>query len=156
VADPELGRLLGFENDPLAADVRDMAAGVAEAAASGRSAALTVITTPDDTFAGELFVHDISWEHRRCDIGLFLTPAARRRGLAQAAVARLLTWVFEDLGMERAEMTTTTQNARLRAFAARLGFAEEGVLRAHNIERGRRVDLAVFGLLREEWRSRPA
>ena len=37
------------------------------------------------------------------------------------------------------------------ALAARLGFTHEGVLRARNVERGRRVDVVWFGLLREEW-----
>ena len=97
----------------------------------------------------ELFVHDIAWEHRRCDIGLWLIPDARKRGLAQAAVTRLLKWLFEEVGMERAEMTTTRDNVALQAAAARLGFAQEGVLRAHNVQRARPVDLVLFGRTRE-------
>lgn len=51
--------------------------------------------------------------------------------------------------MERVEMTTTRDNVALQAAAPRLGFAQERVLRAHNVERARRVDLVLFGLLRE-------
>ena len=32
-----------------------------------------------------------------------------------------------------------------------LGFRQEGVLRKRNVERGRRVDIVWFGVLREEW-----
>jgi RimJ/RimL family protein N-acetyltransferase len=41
--------------------------------------------------------------------------------------------------------------------AAALGFAREGMMRARNLERGERVDVVMFGLLREQWlASRPA
>ena len=38
------------------------------------------------------------------------------------------------------------------ALAERLGFTQEGVLRKRNVERGQRVDVVWFGVLREEWR----
>jgi RimJ/RimL family protein N-acetyltransferase len=49
-------------------------------------------------------------------------------------------------------MTTTPDNAGVFALAERLGFMHEGVLRKRNVERGERVDVAWFGVLREEWR----
>jgi RimJ/RimL family protein N-acetyltransferase len=36
----------------------------------------------------------------------------------------------------------------------RLGFTREGLLRSRNLERGRRVDVVWFGILRDEWASR--
>ncbi len=49
-------------------------------------------------------------------------------------------------------MTTTPENPSVPALARRLGFAQEGVLRKRNVERGQRVDVVWFGVLREEWR----
>jgi len=49
-------------------------------------------------------------------------------------------------------MTTTPDNAAVFALARRLGFTQEGVLRKRNVERGQRVDVVWFGVLREEWR----
>jgi hypothetical protein len=37
------------------------------------------------------------------------------------------------------------------ALAAALGFAREGVMRSRNFERGRRVDVVMLGVLRDEW-----
>jgi RimJ/RimL family protein N-acetyltransferase len=48
-------------------------------------------------------------------------------------------------------MTTTPDNPTVPPLARRLGFTREGVLRLRNLERGERVDLIWFGLLREEW-----
>jgi ribosomal-protein-alanine N-acetyltransferase len=49
-------------------------------------------------------------------------------------------------------MTTTPDNAAVFGLARRLGFTQEGVLRKRNVERGERVDVVWFGVLREEWR----
>jgi RimJ/RimL family protein N-acetyltransferase len=59
--------------------------------------------------------------------------------------------MFEALDLLRVEMTTTPDNPVVPALGRRLGFSQEGVLRARNFERGQRVDLVWFGLLREEW-----
>ncbi len=48
-------------------------------------------------------------------------------------------------------MTTTPENEAVPALARRLGFEQEGILRARNVERGQRVDVLWFGLLREAW-----
>ena len=82
--------------------------------------------------------------------------AARRERTAQAcrrALALTLDWMFDGLDLDRVEMTTTPDNEAVFALAARLGFACEGTLRARNLERGVRVDVVMFGLLRGEWRQ---
>ena len=151
VEDPDLGRWLGVERDPTPSDVRERIERARQGAAESRWLELAIATAPGDAFAGTAIVHSIAPVHRRREIGFWIVSARRRQGLAAAAVARLLEWLFDELRFERVEMTTTPDNARLRALARRLGFVEEGVLRARNFERGRRVDLVAFGLLREEW-----
>ena len=60
--------------------------------------------------------------------------------------------MFEDLGLERAQIVTTPDNAGSLAVARRLGFVEEGLLRGRDIEDGRRIDVVIYGLLRDDWR----
>jgi RimJ/RimL family protein N-acetyltransferase len=108
---------------------------------------LVIARADDDAAIGMMFVHSISRQHRRCEIGFYLVPAARGQGLGSEAVQ----FIVEDLfagGFERIEMTTTPDNAAVFALAERLGFEHEGTLRSRNLERGRRVDVAWFGLLR--------
>lgn len=149
--DPELGRWLGVEHDPTVADVRERIAHAHDGGPRLQWLELAVATAPDDAFAGTALVHSIAPVHRRCEIGVWIAPGQRRQGLGVASLALLLDWLVHTLGFERIEMTTTPDNARLRALAGRLGFVQEGVLRSRNYERGRRVDLVTFGLLRGEW-----
>jgi len=141
--DPELGRLIGTEAEPDEAQVR------ARATADRRFE--LAITDEDDAFAGMVLLHSLDERHRRCEVGFWLVPGARGRGLASRAVRLVVSWAFEQLEVLRVEMTTTPDNDRAFALAGRLGFTHEGVLRKRNLERGERVDVVWFGVLREEW-----
>jgi RimJ/RimL family protein N-acetyltransferase len=52
--------------------------------------------------------------------------------------------------MERIEIQTFPDNQAAKGLARSLGFVEEGVMRGRNLERGVRVDLALFARLRDD------
>lgn len=122
--DPSTGVQLGIEDDPDEERLHSRIACLPERMADGRFAELAI----GDPFAGSLTLHSVDWRNRRAEVGFFVVPEARGRGVATGAVET--------------------------ALAVRLGFTREGVLRARNLERGRRVDVVWFGLLRDEWRHR--
>jgi RimJ/RimL family protein N-acetyltransferase len=152
--DTDLGRLLGIERDPDEAAIIERLRQGAQRARDGAGASLTIADAESDAYLGSLVMHSFDWHHRRCEVGFWLIPQARRRGLGARAVALAVSWAFGGLDLLRVEMTTTPDNAAVAALAARLGFAREGVLRQRNVERGQRVDVVWFGVLREEWHAR--
>ena len=149
--DPELGARLGAEQDPDEGSVLAGVEGQGRRAEDGRGIELAIAEPTSDAFCGAVTLHSFDWHSRRCEVGFWVVPAARGRGVGSGAVALALSWAFQDLDLLRIEMTTTPENPAVPALARRLGFSHEGVLRARNIERGRRVDIVWFGLLREEW-----
>jgi [ribosomal protein S5]-alanine N-acetyltransferase len=151
--DPDLGRLIGVEQDPDEAGIREQIAGQQERAAQGRGIQLAIADAQSDALWGEIILHSFDWRNRRAEVGFWVVPGARGRGVGSAAVALAISWAFETYDLLRMEMTTTPENPAVPALARRLGFTQEGVLRARNVERGRRVDIIWFGLLREEWRG---
>jgi RimJ/RimL family protein N-acetyltransferase len=146
-ADPDQGRLLGIERDPVASEVRADLPRVAEQAGRGEFLWLAVCGD-DDELLGCVWVHHVVARHRRLELGLLVVPAARGRGIGTRAVDLACAWAFEELGFDRVEMTTTPDNAGIRALAPGAGFAEEGIMRSRDLERGRRVDVVIFGRLR--------
>jgi RimJ/RimL family protein N-acetyltransferase len=149
--DPGLGRLLGVEKDPDEASIRERIEGQAERTEDTKFVQLAITDAATDAFWGEIIVHSLHDHHRRGELGLWVVPGRRRRGVGFRAVALTLSWLFGELDLLRVEMTTTPENQVVPALARRLGFKREGILRSRNIERGQRVDIVWFGLLREEW-----
>jgi RimJ/RimL family protein N-acetyltransferase len=153
-ADPELGRLLGMEEDPEAGAIRERAEHLPGLAADAKLVELAVTEEGEDAFLGSMMLHSFNANHRRCEVGFWLVPAARGRGIGSRAVALAVSWALTELDLLRVEMTTTPDNQAVFALARRLGFTQEGVLRKRNVERGVRVDVVWFGVLREEWSAR--
>lgn len=151
--DLDLGRLLGLETDPDEAPLRERFQAQGSTSEDCAFVQLAIADATSDAFCGEMLVHSLSERHRRGEIGFWVAPDDRGRGLASRAIALTLDWLFGELDLLRVEMTTTPENEVVPALANRLGFTREGLLRARNIERGQRVDLVWFGLLREEWRG---
>jgi RimJ/RimL family protein N-acetyltransferase len=95
-----------------------------------------------------LHAHDPSMR----EIGFWLAPWARGRGVMTGAARLACGWGFDDLGLRRIEWWANVGNEASRAVALRLGFTMEGTCRARLLHRGERVDGWVGGLLPGELR----
>jgi [ribosomal protein S5]-alanine N-acetyltransferase len=141
--DPDLARDRGLERAPDEAAVRswmEVTDDFAELA----------IADAQDALVGSVMLYALDRRHKRAELGYWLVPAARGRGLATRALRLAVHWMFEDLGLERAQLVTTPDNTGSLAVARRLGFVEEGLLRGRDIEEGRRIDVVIYGLLRSD------
>jgi RimJ/RimL family protein N-acetyltransferase len=147
--DPHLGTAIGVENDPTEAQVAGQAD---EEPASGRVPPLGIADAATGEFLGAIGIYRLERQHEHGEIGFWLTPGARGRGIATRAVRLLTTWGFEHLDLHRMEITTTPDNEGTLRLAEALGFTREGVMRERNLERGRRVDVVMLAVLRRDWR----
>jgi ribosomal-protein-alanine N-acetyltransferase len=147
--DPELGVWIGADEDPTEISVRRFIARQPALRARGEFLGLAVTDDTRKPFLGQVMLHTFAWPHKRAEVGYWLVPQARGRGTGRTAVALLVDWAFAELDLDRIEITTTADNAAARALAQSVGFAEEGVMRARNHERGRRVDIVMLGRLRK-------
>jgi len=66
------------------------------------------------------------------------------------AVRLFSRWLFDNLPVERIEITIEPGNAASRKVAERAGYTFEGVLRSHTVIKGKRRDMAMHSLLRDE------
>ncbi len=63
------------------------------------------------------------------EVGLWVAPSARGRGVGSAAAGALCRWAFGALGLRRLEWLADVDNAASIACARRTGFREDAVLR---------------------------
>lgn len=110
----------------------------------------------DGRLLGCLGLHYVARPAGVTEIGYWVEAGAQGRGIASRAVAGLLPYLFRDLDLHRVELRIDPANDRSRALPERLGFTEEGVLRAVAWDRGQRYDHVVYALLRPEWEARQA
>jgi RimJ/RimL family protein N-acetyltransferase len=147
--DPALGAAIGAEEDPTEAAVRRFIARQPRLRARGQFLGLAVTDAGRRPFLGHVMLHTLDFHHQRAELGYWLVPAARGRGVGRTAVQLLSEWALERLDLHRLEITTAPGNAAARGLAEALGFAQEGVLRERNLERGRRVDVVIYARLRK-------
>ena len=92
-------------------------------------------------------------EHR-AELGYWLAPWARGRGVATRALRLVRDWSFETTGLVRLELFTHPDNEASGRVALRAGFYREGVRRGWDLDReGRPEDDVFYALLRDDARA---
>jgi RimJ/RimL family protein N-acetyltransferase len=146
--DPELreaGNLPAFGREELIASLRELPV----LADSGRLLALAAVDAETEEVIGGGTLHHFDAERKIVEIGYFVLPHARRRGVA-TTIARLLAEHAFSLGIERVAAYVNVGNTASERVAERAGFTREGVVRSMPKPDGRRVDKTLFSLLRGE------
>lgn len=143
--DPELreaGNLPAFDLDELIASIRDLPT----LAEQGRLLALAAVDAANGDVVGGGTLHHLDVERRIVEIGYFVLPHARRRGIA-TTIARLLSQHGFSLGIERVAAYVNVGNVASERVVERAGFTREGVVRSMPKPDGRRVDKTLYSLL---------
>ncbi|ODP36958.1 GNAT family N-acetyltransferase [Sphingomonas turrisvirgatae] len=87
------------------------------------------------------------------ELGYMLAPVHWGTGIAREAVSAVIDRIFAE-GQRKVFADTDPDNAASRGILERLGFRQEGYLRAEwETHLGVR-DTTIYGLLREEWPGR--
>jgi RimJ/RimL family protein N-acetyltransferase len=116
------------------------------------SVTFAVRTLVDDRLVGLARLYDIIWSNGHALLGLSIPdPEERGKGFGRDALALILRYGFDELGLHRIWLDTVGYNQRAIHMYERAGFREEGRLREHLYRDGRRFDVVLMGLLREEF-----
>jgi RimJ/RimL family protein N-acetyltransferase len=125
--DPELHVRIGQPKPPTGAQLGRWAEDQPEERAAGTYAMLTILEPGDDTFKGQINVHHVDWEQRQAELGVWLVPQVRGRGMAAAALRLAAAWLLDDCGLDRLVLKTETDNQAMIRAARTAGFTDEGV-----------------------------
>jgi len=130
----------------------------AQARRQGDFAPFAIADAVSDEYLGNVLLHTFDWEQRRCEIGYWLLPEARGRGLSARAARLLAVWAIDVVGMERVEAVVDVDNVASLRSIERAGFSKEGVARSLFRQQRGRADAAVYALVRADLprrRTRP-
>ena len=106
----------------------------------------------DDRLVGFVKIEYIEWTHGTGFVRLGIgDPSDRGHGYGTEALRLILRFAFAELNLYRLTAVTFDYNARAMHFLEQAGFTVE-VRRRQAIHRdGRRCDVVMMGLLRDEW-----
>lgn len=148
--DPAIKAYTRVPDDYDLAKAKEYAAWAQHEAVKGRELSLLMVDAEKDSLVGSIGFFDYSPSEGRCEIGYWLAPWARGRGLMERSVRLLCGWIFEELPIERISAGVEPANEPSHAMLARVGFSREGIARSLFEMKGRRRDVVVYSLLRGE------
>lgn len=101
---------------------------------------------------GLIGLTDFDWYIPKAEVNYFLDHRQVGKGLMTESMARLIPFAFKQLGLEKISLRALADNNASQRLARKVGFRREGDLRAeHRKLAGGLVDIALFGLTREEY-----
>lgn len=88
----------------------------------------------------------------RAELGIAIQDKAQwSKGYGTDTVRQVLDYGFNELDLNRIELTVDEANARGRRCYEKCGFREEGLLRQHRIVDGVPANTVMMAILKDEW-----
>ena len=121
-----------------------------ELAATGQCVTWAIADPDDDRILGTVLWFNWTPEVE-CELGWWIHPDARGRGLATKSARLVVGHVFETLGVKRVTAYAAVDNTASRHVAEAVGFRQYGVERSGAQIRDAWVDMALYDVTASEW-----
>jgi RimJ/RimL family protein N-acetyltransferase len=103
---------------------------------------------------GSVSLHQVDLDQGDAEIGYWVAPEARRRGIAGRAVSAAVDFAFDRVALRRVYLYHATANVASCRIAGRCGFTLEGTLRqSHRYGDGAYHDEHLHGVLATDRRQ---
>ena len=102
-------------------------------------------------FVGLVGLKDTDLDNQKTEIGYWLSEQYQHKGIVTRACKKMIDYVFREIGLNRIQLKTATENYKSQRVAERLGFALEGIERDGELHTRGFVDLKVYGLLMKDY-----
>ena len=145
--DPDIPRFTRIKSPYTRADGAQFVRAAPQLWRDGRHALpLAICDVGTDAILGSTGLH-LREQPEIAEIGYWVAREARRRGLATRAVRLVSRWAIDELGIQRLELMTRTDNVASQGVAERAGFTREGLLRSYITLGCGLSDVYMFSLL---------
>ena len=107
-----------------------------------------------EMLAGIMTYDYIDWSNRAALIGFWLGKSFQGIGIITRTCSELIDLTFNELGLNRVEISCALENRRCRLVPERLGFKQEGVSRQREWLYDHFVDTVSYSMLASDWKNR--
>lgn len=111
-----------------------------------------IIETPDDGAVGMATLTNIDWKNRRATHGIKIANRKNRtKGIGTDTVMAIMRYAFDELQLNRIDGSWFQENTASQRLYIKCGWTVEGVNRKCIYKRGEYRDLAIVGILAEDY-----
>jgi RimJ/RimL family protein N-acetyltransferase len=114
------------------------------------SFAYGIFKSDDDTYMGNIGVHNILWEHESCEIGYWILRSYEGKGYVTEALKVLEAHLFEE-GFNRVQILCSDKNERSKQVPKRANYKFEGLTRQDAFELGSYRNTETFSKLTSDY-----
>ena len=115
---------------------------------------LTFAITFQKQFVGIIGLKDTDPDNKKTEIGYWISERFQGKGIMTHSCKTLVDYIFNSKDINRIQIKAATENLKSRAIPERLGFTFEGIERDGELHNYGFVDLAIYGLLKNEFQNR--
>ena len=119
----------------------------------GRSITFAIEQKAEGRFIGLIEVRDIDREHLQGELSFWMAVGTWGRGYMSEVVQAVVRYGFKDLGLNRLYAHHMSRNPASGRVLEKNGFKQEGLLRQRVRKWGQFEDVALWAILRQEWRD---
>jgi len=121
--------------------------------AAGTAVQLVLVDKASGRVIGACVLFKYDEGSSRAELGFAIARECWGKGLMVEALSVLIAHAFQVRGVRRLEAEANPLNTASCRLLARLGFAEEGLMRQRYRVKGAIYDTKIFGLLSGEWKA---
>lgn len=108
----------------------------------------------DNQFCGAGGYNGLEDEHKKAEIGLWLLKEYWGRGILKEVMPKLFELGFTDLDLNRIEGFVLDDNSKCKSALEKIDFTYEGTMREWEIKNGEKLNVAVYSILKNEWKNK--
>lgn len=110
-----------------------------------------IIDANTDEFCGAAGFSDLDQGNRKAEIGLWLLEEYWGQGILQEVMPSLIDYGFSELKLNRIVGFVQSDNDKCKRAMGKVDFTYEGTMREYEIKNGRKIDLDIFAILKQQW-----
>ncbi|MDX9918063.1 MAG: GNAT family protein [Gudongella sp.] len=111
-----------------------------------------VIAHKDGSYIGQVDLMKIDWVSRKATLGIVIgKKELHGKGIGTEAISLLLKFAFDQMNLNKVELTVNEHNMAGRECYKKCGFVEEGRLREDFYSYGEYSDMLVMSCLKKDF-----
>ncbi len=124
-------------------------------AASSDEVSLAICVAASGKHIGNIYLRHINWITSHAEMQILIGDSSERsKGYGSSALRQILSYAFNDLGLNRIYLYVLTENATAAHSYEKNGFSLEGTLRGHIMKQGCRKDVHIMAISAGEYLHR--